>query len=60
MTSSRNSLAALLAALALAGLAAAQDGSGIPRDPSQEAQERKPPERERSLAVPLPPEGTIS
>lgn len=59
MTSSRNSLAALLAALALAGFAAAQDGSGIPRDPSQDAPERKPPKREGSLAVPLPPEGTI-
>lgn len=59
MTSSRNSLAALLAALAFAGLAAAQDGSGIPRDPSQDVPERKPPNREGSVAVPLPPSGTI-
>lgn len=60
MRSFPNSASVLtLAALLLAGAAAAQDGSGIPRDPSQAAPTRKPPDRTPSLSVPLAPEGTI-
>ncbi len=51
------SLAALL--IALAAPAAAQDGSGIPRDPSQNNSTPRPPQRGGSVAVPEPPRGTI-
>lgn len=51
------SLAALL--IALTAPAAAQDGSGIPRDPSQGNSAPRPPTRGGSVAVPEPPRGTI-
>jgi hypothetical protein len=60
MTGFRNSLTAIAAAALVAGAAAAQDGSGIPRDPSQSVTiTPSAPSREGSLAVPLPPAGTI-
>ena len=59
MRSFRNRLLAAAAAVALTGAAAAQDGSGIPRDPSQDYSAPSPPTRGGSVAVPLPPSGTI-
>ncbi len=60
MTGFRNSLSAIAAAALFAGGAAAQDGSGIPRDPSQSVTVTpSAPSREGSVAVPLPPAGTI-
>ncbi|BCW87903.1 hypothetical protein sos41_10350 [Alphaproteobacteria bacterium SO-S41] len=59
MRSFRNRLLAAGAAAALAGAAAAQDGSGIPRDPSQTYTAPTAPTRGGSIAVPLPPSGTI-
>lgn len=60
MRSFRNSVGTLALLTALAPAAFAQDGSGIPRDPSQ-ATPTTPtqPDREPSIAVPLPPSGTI-
>ncbi len=55
----RNSAAALALLAALTASAAAQDGSGIPRDPSQDGSTPRPPERGGSVAVPAPPVGTI-
>ena len=55
----RNSAAALALLTALSAPAAAQDGSGIPRDPSQDNSSPRPPERGGSVAVPPPPQGTI-
>ncbi|MFT3811006.1 MAG: hypothetical protein QM698_13890 [Micropepsaceae bacterium] len=55
----RNSTAALALLAALSATAAAQDGSGIPRDPAQDNSAPRPPERGGSVAVPPPPVGTI-
>jgi hypothetical protein len=59
MSGFRNSVCAFALLTALAPLAAAQDGSGIPRDPSQNNATPRPPDRGPSVAVPLPPSGTI-
>ena len=59
MSGFRNRVSALALLAALSAVAIAQDGSGIPRDPSQDNSTPRPPERGGSLAVPLPPAGTI-
>lgn len=59
MSGFRNKFAFLALFAVLTGPAAAQDGSGIPRDPSRDGSEPRPPDRRGSVAVPAPPSGTI-
>lgn len=59
MSGFRNKVSALALLAALSAAAAAQDGSGIPRDPSQDGSSPSPPNRGGSVSVPLPPSGTI-
>ena len=59
MSGFRNRVSALALLAALSAAAAAQDGSGIPRDPSQDGSAPSAPDRGGSVAVPLPPSGTI-
>ncbi len=59
MSGFRNSVCAFALIAALGAVASAQDGTGIPRDPSQGGSTPRPPERGGSVAVPPPPTGTI-